>query len=105
MTRGPSTPAQRAGSGVAYHLVVAIERVLAEHLPDPNVRYRGQLVEDEIGRALGRGHVERNVLPKRSYCPVVHAELFMPAAQLGSPNDSAIAIMSHVSCVRSMHLK
>ena len=39
------------------------------------------------------------------YCPVVQAELFMPAAQLGSPNDSAIAIMLHVSCVRSMHMK
>jgi len=46
-----------------------------------------------------------DVLPKRSYCPVVQAELFMPAAQLGSPSDFAIAIMLHVSWVRSMHLK
>jgi hypothetical protein len=39
------------------------------------------------------------------YCPVVQAELFMPAAQLGSPSDLAIAIMLQVSWVRSMHLK
>ena len=39
------------------------------------------------------------------YCPVVQAVLFMPAAQLGSPSDLAIAIMLHVSWVRSMHLK
>ena len=39
------------------------------------------------------------------YCPVVQAELFMPAAQLGSPSDLAIAIMLHGSWVRSIHLK
>ncbi|MGA7742780.1 MAG: hypothetical protein ABSF35_22595 [Polyangia bacterium] len=42
---------------------------------------------------------------RQGYCPVVQAELFMPAAQLGSPNDCDIAIMLHGSCVKFMHLK
>jgi hypothetical protein len=54
---------------------------------------------DEAGYARSLG------LDANPYCPVVQAELFMPAAQLGSPSDLAIAIMLHESWVRSMHLK
>jgi hypothetical protein len=39
-----------------------------------------------------------------AYCPVVQAELFMPAAQLGSPSEIAIPIMLHGSCIKFMHL-
>jgi hypothetical protein len=45
-----------------------------------------------------------DVLPRRSYCPVVQAELFMPAAQLGSPSEAVIPIMLHGSCIKFMHL-
>jgi hypothetical protein len=41
---------------------------------------------------------------RRSYCPVVQAELFMPAAQIGSPSATTIPIMLHGSCIKFMHL-
>ena len=55
--------------------------------------------------ATSLGILGLSVSAPACYCPVVQAVLFMPAAQLGSPRDCAIAIMLHVSWVRSMHLK